>query len=137
MKQIVLICFIIPLFSYSQVQKEEYNGKVGVHLIIQNPYSSNKIFCMDSVFINGHKYNGDINVSVFQIVYDSVHIAMGDSANIVLYHKYHCMPHILYSQDSSSKKTEFISQDITSDGVLKWTTKNEKYKLPFIIEQYK
>ncbi len=53
-------------------------------------------------------------------------------------HKDDCKPKVLNPEVLKPKSTyEVTNMKLDADGTLKWTTKNETGKLPFVIEQYR
>ena len=138
MKQITLFLLLIaPFFAFCQVSKDEYNGKLGGYIAITNPFISSHKHCIDSIYINENKYIGHINKYAFLIDYDSAHVSLGDSVCVEIFRHNDCKAKVIYGQDSIYKKVQFISQEISPEGILKWTAKNEPIDSRFQIQQYK
>lgn len=94
-------------------------------------------FCVDSVLINGHAYTDKIKSSAFEVDFQSIGLAYGDSVTLVIYHQLDCLPKVLNPAPvtpRSSFETEYIKVENDS---LKWSTTTEHFKLTYIIEQYR
>ena len=113
-----------------------YQGK---NLYIQNPFAGSGVgFCVYEVTVNDQVTTDEINSSAFEIDFKNFNFKMGDKIEVKIKHKDDCKPKVLNPEVLKPKSTfEIISIKIEKDEVLKWSTKNETGKLPFIIEQYR
>lgn len=107
---------------------------------VQNPGSSTHDgFCAKYVMVNGKKIDIKVNQSAFEINFNELGYKKNDSVCVQIVHESDCKPKILKSFVAEVKTPLFETESVTVDtsGKIKWTTKNENYKLKFIIEQYK
>ncbi|MES2800289.1 MAG: hypothetical protein V4638_09760 [Bacteroidota bacterium] len=113
-----------------------YQGK---NLYIQNPMDNEGFgYCATKVTVNGDIMPGGTNMGAFEIDFSSFNIEIGDPVFIVIDHNEGCKPKILNPEVLLPQSTfNVVSMTITTPGKLTWTTKDEKGKLPFIIEQYR
>jgi hypothetical protein len=137
-----LICLLDSCVIYAQggkiILEGHYEGK---NVYIQNPYSSSDTsvfkFCVRSVLVNGKKV-GFEDASAFEINLLPMNFSLGDSVRIEILHSDNCKPKVLYNYDHHPRTTfEIVSISIDSLGLLKFTTKSEKGKMPFVIEQFR
>lgn len=109
------------------------------NLYVQNGYSSNGVgFCAYEVKVNGQVTTDEVNSSAFEVDLTPFKLSLGDKVTIEITHKDGCTPKVL-NPDALKPKPSFevVKINISNDGVLSWSTKNELGSLPFIIEQYK
>lgn len=113
-----------------------YQGK---NLYVQNPFAGSGVgFCVQKVEVNGQVTTDEINSSAFEIDFNNYQFKIGDKVSVKITHKDDCKPKVLNPEVLKPKSTfEVISMKLEGDGTLKWNTKNETGKLPFIIEQYR
>ena len=113
-----------------------YQGK---NLYIQNPFAGSGVgFCFSEVTVNGEVTTDEINSSAFEIDLSIFNFKNGDKVEIKIKHKDDCKPKVLNPEVLKPKSTfEVVSIKVEKDGLLKWTTKNENGKLPFIVEQFR
>jgi len=135
---LTLVLSLIFLFSSAGniILEGNYQGK---NLYVQNPFASSGVgFCVQKVEINGQVSTDEINSSAFEIDFNNYQFKIGDKVSVKITHKDDCKPKVLNSEVLKPKSTfEVISMKMEGDGTLKWNTKNETGKLPFIIEQYR
>lgn len=135
---IFLFYWLCIPFSYSASLSIEgtYQGK---NLYIQNPENEDGFgFCVSKVMINGDILPVGIASSAFEINFKLFNLAIGDPLFIVIEHSNNCAPKILNPEVLLPGSTyEVVSMKISNKGKLEWTTRNEKGKLPFFIEQYR
>jgi hypothetical protein len=142
MKQYIfgLIFTAFTFLAFSQggtiVIEGNYQGK---NLYVQNPFASGGVgFCITEVFVNGNLTTDETQSSAFEIDFKPHKLTIGDKVEIKIKHKEGCKPKVLNPEVLKPKSTyEVISMSVSPDGTLKWSTKAESGKLPFIIEQYR
>ncbi|MFI5203530.1 MAG: hypothetical protein ACHQF2_03450 [Flavobacteriales bacterium] len=109
-------------------------------IYVQNPGSSTHDgFCTKYVMVNGKKIDLKVNQSTYEIDLAEYGYKKRDSVCVQIVHEADCKPKILKTFTEEIKTPLFETESITVDtsGNLKWSTKNENYKLKFIIEQYR
>ena len=113
-----------------------YQGK---NLYVQNPFAGSGVgFCVQKVEVNGQVTTDEINSSAFEIDFNNYQFKIGDKVSVKITHKDDCKPKVLNPEVLKPKSTfEVITMKLDGDGTLKWNTKNETGKLPFVIEQYR
>jgi hypothetical protein len=95
-------------------------------------------FCAREVKVNGTITTDEINSSAFEIDLKALHLKYGDNVVIEIVHNDGCTPKVLNMEDLKPKPTfEVITMNISPDGLLKWSSKNEMGALPYTIEQFK
>lgn len=131
-----LLCFSVFSFAGNIIIEGNYQGK---NLYIQNPFASSGVgFCVQKVEVNGQVTTDEINSSAFEIDFTNYQFKIGDKITVKITHQDDCKPKVLNPEVLKPKSTfEMISMKLESDGTLKWSTKNETGKLPFIIEQFR
>ena len=118
------------------VLEGNYQGK---NLYVNNPFGSGGVgFCVTEVLLNGNITTDEVNQSSFEIDMKPHRLAIGEKVEIKIKHKEDCKPKVLNPEVLKPKSTfEVVSMTIEKDGTLKWSTKSETGKLPFVIEVYK
>ena len=113
-----------------------YQGK---NIYVQNPFAGTGVgFCVQKVEVNGQVTTDEINSSAFEIDFNNYQFKIGDKITVKITHKDDCKPKVLNPEVLKPKSTfDVISMKLEGDGTLKWNTKNETGKLPFVIEQYR
>jgi len=113
-----------------------YQGK---NLYVQNPFAGTGVgFCVQKVEVNGQITTDEINSSAFEIDFNNYQFTIGDKITVKITHKNDCKPKVLNPEVLKPKSTfEVITMKLEKSGTLKWNTKNETGKLPFLIEQYR
>lgn len=140
MKKIIgLLSFGLALIISVNAQQEmvlegTYQGQ---NLYVQNPFASSGVgFCVINVTINGQQSIDEINSSAFEIDFSSYQIVKGAPVEVKIEYKDDCTPRVLNPDVLRPSSTYIVtSMDITSDGVLTFSTTNESGKLPFVVEQ--
>lgn len=143
------------LFSFQSIaqQKNTTNSNTssfvlsgiytGQNIYFQNPLSDieNKIYCTDSIVINGELYKTDLNRSAYDIDLSSAVKTLGADVNIIIYHKKNCKPKSLSLRGfiPITNKSELTFFEIDTTGHVHITTCNEPpgNKLPYHIDQYR
>jgi hypothetical protein len=111
-----------------------YQGK---NIYIQNPRAGNDSgYCVQKVLLNGKEIEFE-NTSAFQIRLDSLRLAIGDSVYIQILHDGDCNPKVLHDTYTPKSVFELVSIRVDSGSVLRWQTKNEMHKLPFVVEIFR
>jgi hypothetical protein len=113
-----------------------YQGK---NLYVQNPFASGGVgFCVTEVFVNGNLTTDETQSSAFEIDFKPHKLTIGDKVEIKIKHKEDCRPKVLNPEVLKPKSTyEVTAMSVSADGTLKWSTKGESGKLPFVIEQFR
>lgn len=140
MKKITLLTFfvfglVIQLSANLSVEGS-FQGK---NLFIQNPETNDGFgFCITKVTVNGNVYPAPINKTAFEIDFGLLGINVGEDVLILLQHDGSCTPKVLNPEVLLPKSTFTLENlDVKKNGEIKWQTRNENGKLPFIIEQYR
>lgn len=140
MKYIILTSFCLLISAAVAAQKKlvfegHYQGK---NIFVQNPFKPDGVgFCTDKVLVNDNVTSDQINSSAYEIDFTKLNLKVGDPVTVVIEHGGDCAPKVLNSEVLNPTSTcEWIDVKISDDGMLKWTTKGESGKLPFIIEVY-
>ncbi len=129
----VLIC---KSQSATLVIQGKYQNK---NLFVQNFFGGSGVgFCAVEVKVNGQITTDEVNSSAFEIDLAALRLKYGENITVEIVHKDGCTPKVLNMEDLKPKPTfEVITMNITSAGLLKWSTKSENGALPYIIEQFK
>jgi len=95
-------------------------------------------FCVYEVLVNGEVTSDEVNSQAFKIDLSIYNFKVGQDLVITIKYKDGCEPKVL-NEDALIPKPSFetVSIEASRDGSLEWTTKNEKGRLPFIIQQFK
>lgn len=137
---IVIVLSIQSITSFAQegvlLLEGNYQGK---NLYVQNPFASSGVgFCVTEVLVNGNITTDEVNSSAFEIDFKPHKLNIGDKVEVKIKHKADCKPKVLNPEVLKPKSTfEIVSMTLDKDGLLKFTTKSETGKLPFVIEQYR
>jgi len=142
MKKVFILLFsicVITVNSFAQgtiVLDGNYQGK---NIYVQNPFAGNGVgFCVFEVTVNDQVTTDEINSSAFEIDFKNFQLKLGDKVSVKVKHKGDCKPKVLNPEVLKPKSTfEVISMSIDGDGSLKWSTKGETGKLPYIVEQFR
>lgn len=131
-----LFCFRLLSFAGNIILEGNFQGK---NLYVQNPFASGGVgFCVQKVEVNGQVTTDEINSSAFEIDLNNYQFKIGDKVTVKITHRDDCKPKVLNPEVLKPKSTyEVTSMKLENDGTLKWITKNETGKLPFIVEQYR
>jgi hypothetical protein len=118
------------------VVEGKYQNK---NVYVQNSFGNSGVgFCAQEIKVNGKLTTDETNSSAFEIDLSSLQLKYGENVTIEIIHKEGCTPKVLNMEDLKPKPTfEVLTMNITPEGILKWSTKNEAGSLPYIIEQYK
>lgn len=140
MKKIISLLsigFIAVTGAFAQqemVLEGTYQGK---NLYVQNPFASSGVgFCVINVTVNGQQSIDEINSSAFEIDFSSYQLTQGSAVEVKIEYKDDCTPRVL-NPDVLRPTSSFViaSMNITAEGLLTFSTKNESGELPFVIEQ--
>ncbi len=142
MKKIVVLSIglcALSIASFAQgtiVLDGNYQGK---NIYVQNPFAGNGVgFCVFEVTVNDQVTTDEINSSAFEIDFKNFQLRLGDKVEVKIKHKGDCKPKVLNPEVLKPKSTfEVVNMSIEGDGSLKWSTKGETGKLPYIIEQFR
>ena len=137
---IVFLLFIQFTIAFSQggviIIEGNYQGK---NLYVQNPFASGNVgFCVTEVYVNGNLTTDETQSSAFEVDFKPHKLNIGDKVEIKIKHKDDCRPKVLNPEVLKPKSTfEVVSMSVNPDGTLKWSTKGESGKLPYVIEQFR
>lgn len=122
--------------SATLVVEGKYQNK---NVFVQNFYGGSGVgFCALEVKVNGQITTDEVNSTAFEIDLASLKLKYGQNVTIEIQHKNDCTPRVLNMDDLRPRPTfEVLTMNITSAGILKWTSKNETGALPYIVEQFK
>lgn len=109
------------------------------NVFVQNFYGGSGVgYCAVEVKVNGKITTDEVNSTAFEIDLAGMNLKYGDDVSIEITHKNDCTPRVLNMYDLRPRPTfEVLTMNITSAGILKWTSKNEAGALPYIVEQFK
>jgi hypothetical protein len=95
-------------------------------------------YCVYEVLVNGEVTSDEVNSQAFEIDLSIYNFRQGQDLVVTIKYKDGCEPKVL-NEDALSPKPSFeiVEIDANRDGALEWTTKNEKGRLPFIVQQFK
>jgi hypothetical protein len=132
----ILSIIVINTNAATLVVEGKYQNK---NVYIQNSFSSNGVgFCAQEIKVNGKITTDETNSSAFEIDLASLQLKYGENVTIEIIHSDGCMPKVLNMEDLKPKPTfEVLSMNISTEGLMKWTTKSEAGSLPYVIEQFK
>ena len=141
MKKILFFTVVTMLLSAASqaigtiVLEGNYQGK---NLFVQNPFGNSGVgFCVMEVLVNDQVTTDEINSSAFEIDFKNFQLKLGDKIEVKIRHKDDCKPKVLNPEVLKPRSTyEVLSMKVEKDGTLKWSTKGETVKLPYVIEQY-
>ena len=133
------IFFLNLLFSSFHLMAGElvlegtYFGK---NVYVQNPGDENGGFCTKKVIVNGKEVPFN-NTGAFEIDLKGMDFKLGDSLKIVLVHSDNCKPKVIFDNSKPKSTFEIVNMEVSTSGLLKWTTKGEISKFPFVVEQFR
>jgi hypothetical protein len=133
--------FMIILLEVSRVMagvivlEGNYQGK---NLFVQNPFGASGVgFCVMEVLVNDQVTTDEINSSAFEIDFKNFQLKLGDKIEVKIKHKDDCKPKVLNPEVLRPRSTyDVLQMKVEKDGTLKWSTKGETGKLPYIVEQF-
>lgn len=141
MKKLLLSLVFLMITSVASmasviVLEGNYQGK---NLYVQNPFAGSGVgFCVYEVRVNDQVTTDEINSSAFEVDFKNFQLKIGDKVEVKIMHKDDCKPKVLNPEALKPKSTyELIKMSVDPDGTLKWQTKGESGKLPYVIEQFK
>lgn len=133
----VLLLFAgLNLFSATLVLEGKYQNK---NILVHNSFVKNGVgYCAKEIKVNGQITSDETNSAAFEIDLSAMNLKLGEKVIIEIIHDKDCRPKILNPEDLFPKPTyELLAMNLSIDGVLTWSTKNESGSLPFVIEQFK
>lgn len=118
------------------VLEGNYQGK---NLFVQNPFAGSGVgFCVSEVMVNGQVTTDEINSNAFEVDLHNFSLKIGDKLEVKIKHKDDCKPKVLNPEVLKPKSTfDVVSISIDKEGTLKWSTKGEAGKLPYVVEQFR
>ena len=133
----VLLLFVANTKAAAVIVLEgNYQGK---NIFVQNPFAGSGVgFCVSEVTVNGEVTTDEINSNAFEIDLHNFSLKVGDKLEVKIKHKDDCKPRVLNPEVLKPKSTfEIVNMAIDKDGNLKWSTKGEAGKLPYVVEQFR
>jgi len=142
MKKIIITLFVFFIAVIQDINAQvivldgHYQGR---DIYVQNPFSASGVgFCVYEVRVNGLASTDEINSSAFAVDLALHDLNIGDEIIIQIAHKEGCDPIVINPEVLKPLSTFKIVDIMVSDkGLLKWVTKDESGKLPFVIEQFR
>jgi hypothetical protein len=135
-----VLFFLNSLDFFAQENLLSLEGSYqGMNLIVSNPPQADGFgYCINKVTVNGEILPAIIQTTNFQIDFSLFQLKMQEQLFIVLEHNEGCVPKFINPEVLLPKST-FVCEKITAqkNGVISWTTKNEKQVLDFTIEQFR
>lgn len=133
---IVFLMSVNAGFAAKLVIEGKYQNK---NVFVENFYGGSGVgFCALEVRVNGNITTDEVNSTAFEIDLAAMKLKYGDNVTIEITHKNDCTPRVLNMDDLRPRPTfEVLTMNITSSGILKWTSTNETGALPYVIEQFK
>ena len=140
-KILLLLFLLLKITSFfSQESMLSIDGTyLGKNILVSNPPQADGFgFCVNKVTVNGEVLPATIQKANFEIDFSLFNIKSGEQLFIVLEHNEGCVPKFV-NPDVLLPKSTFICQKIsaTKNGLISWTTTNEKEIIDFAIEQFK
>ncbi len=141
MKRIFASSLLILLFTISYAGVIIVEGKYQrKNIYIQNGYTDVGVgYCAYAVYVNGKLTNDEVNATAFEIDLEQLQLKYGQEVSIKIHHKDGCKPPVVLNPDALKPVPSFevVSMNMTNDGLISWTAKNEGGPLPFTIEQFR
>ncbi len=131
------IAFISNGFAQEEMVLEgTYQGR---NLYVQNPFASSGVgFCVVSVEVNGQTSIDEINSSAFEIDFLSYQLKKGQPVQVKIEYKSDCFPRVVNPEVLRPTSSFVVTKmNVTSAGVISFSTKGESGSLPFVIEQFR
>ena len=140
MKTLLFILFLV--FSGVAMNAEVvvisgiYQGK---DLYVKNPITTSGVgYCIFEVLVNGSITSDEVNSPAFAVDLSAWGLKQGDAIEIVLRCKENCEVKIINPEVVYPNSTyEMVNINVSPEGLLAWTTKNESSVIPYVIEQFK
>lgn len=141
---ILFFCYLLVTSFSGGVNKNQFSERInlivlegtyqGKNIKIKNPYIvPGQRFCIQEIYVNEDKYT---YVPASDVIINLSGFKKGEYVNIQITHdKNACEPIIENTQSLRAKSTFEIVAIEVKEGMLRWTTKNERTQEPYIIEQ--
>jgi hypothetical protein len=141
MKQLIAFGFFTFLFVISEAGVIVVEGKYqNKNVYIQNGYASAGVgYCAYAVYVNERLTEDEVNATAFEIDLAQLQLKYGEAVAIKILYKDGCTPPKVLNPDvlKPIPLFEIVAMQMTNEGLLTWTSKNEGGSLPFIIEQFR
>ncbi|MEW6469112.1 MAG: hypothetical protein AB1458_09320 [Bacteroidota bacterium] len=135
----LLLCFLL-LSSACMAQDVKTLVNInyfGKNVFIQNQKEGSG-FCVSKVMANGVSASeAEVSVAVIEIKLRDMGMKEGAPVKIEIWHKPGCAPKVISGNTAPKKELEIFSVAIDAKGHLHWKTRNEAWKLYYIVEQYR
>lgn len=132
-----LMCFNATMAGEHILTLEgQYQNK---NLYVSNSVSSSGVgFCAYEVRVNGEVTTDEVNSTAFEIDLSQLKLVQGAPVTVQIMYRDGCAPKVLNPTVLKPQATfEIQNIEVTQEGLLKWSTKDESGSLPFNIEVYK
>lgn len=131
-----LFLFTTVSFAGNKIIEGKYQGK---NIYVINSIAESGVgFCVYEVRVNGDVSTDEVNSTAFEIDLGIYGFKLGDPVTVEIKHKDGCTPRILNPNALKPQPTfEVTDMNIEPNGLLTWTTKNEKGEIPYIVQQFK
>ena len=143
MKKLFFAIFILTVFRGMASAPAEFvleGHYYGDNLYVKNIYTeSTKSYAITEVTVNGKKIPSAINAHAFEIPFADMGIQEGDPVTVKVKYNGDKKPHVINPEVLKPKGGCVFAQQpkVDKSRAIQWTTKNENYALPFLIEQFK
>lgn len=123
-------------FAGNKIMEGKYQGK---NIYIINSVAESGVgFCVFEVRVNGDVTTDEVNSSAFEIDLGIYGFTLGSPVKVEIKYKDGCNPRILNPNALKPQPTfDVTKMDISPDGTMIWTTKNEEGEIPFHVQQFK
>jgi hypothetical protein len=131
-----LLLLSLTAFSEVIILEGVYQGK---DLYVKNPFTDDGVgFCVFEVLVNGQVTTDEVNSSAFAVDLTLFELEIGDPLEVVIRTKDNCSAKVINPEAIRPRSTFAVSSmEVSTDGMLTWTTTGESGPLPFVIEQLK
>lgn len=137
---VVVLCLLGVSFDSAAgviILKGEYQNQ---NIFVQNAIAGAGVgYCTYEVNINGATTTDEVNSTAFEIDLAQFNLEVGTPITVTIRYKDDgCELRVLNPQALKPNPTfETVSIEIDHNGLLTWTTDNERAPLPFVVEQFK
>ncbi len=132
----VLLLSVVSGFAGNKILEGQYQGK---NIYVINSVAESGVgFCVYEVRVNGDVTTDEVNSTAFEIDLGIYGFELGDPVMVEIKHKDGCVPRILNPNALKPQPTFVVTEmNISPEGLMTWTTKNENGEIPYHIQQFK